>query len=95
MSPILGAFNSTVSIHSLIHEINSRLSAMRDVAAYTVENNIPLQDLDRERKVLFLSQTDAENAGLDPQSLMPHMQAQMNVAKAIQYRYMAEWLSLP
>jgi chorismate mutase len=95
MSPIFEAFNSTVSIHSLIHEINRRLSAMRDVAAYKAEYNLSVEDLDRERKVLFLSQTDAENAGLDPQSVMPYMQAQMNVAKAIQYRYMAEWLSLP
>lgn len=95
MSPIFEAFNSTVSIHSLIHDINRRLSAMRDVAAYKAENNLPVEDLDRERKVLFLSQKEAENAGLDPQSALPYVQAQINVAKAIQYRYMAEWLSLP
>jgi chorismate mutase len=95
MNPIFKASNNTVSIHSLIDEINRRLLVMREVAAYKAENNLPVEDLARERKILSLTQIDAENSGLDPQSVMHYMQAQMNVAKAIQYRYMAEWLSLP
>ena len=41
------------------------------------------------------TQKVAENLGLDPESVKPFIVAQMSAAKAIQYRYRADWLAAP
>lgn len=75
--------------------INQRLSYMKDVAGYKANNHLAIEDLPQEAKVLSSSVLEAEKLGLEGESVKPFIQAQMDAAKAIQYRYRAEWLSVP
>ncbi|CDH24414.1 chorismate mutase [Xenorhabdus bovienii] len=75
--------------------INQRLSYMKDVAGYKANNHLAIEDLRQEAKVLSSSVLEAEKLGLDGESVKPFIQAQMDAAKAIQYRYRADWLSVP
>lgn len=75
--------------------INERLSYMKDVAGNKAENHQPIEDLEQEKKVLEKSVTDADSLGLNGETVKPFIQAQMDAAKAIQYRYRADWLSVP
>lgn len=74
--------------------INQRLSYMKDVVGYKANNHLPIEDLSQEAKVLSGSVIMAEKLGLDGESVKPFIQAQMDAAKAIQYRYRADWLSV-
>ena len=80
---------------ALFAAINDRLSLMEDVALYKANNNIPVEDLPREQVVLADTQTSAAEAGLNPQSVQQFFAAQIAVAKAIQYRHLADWQSAP
>lgn len=73
--------------------INQRLTYMQDLALFKVRNHSAVEDLIREQQVLEKALVDAQQAGLQPDSIADFFQAQMDAAKAIQYRYMAEWLS--
>lgn len=84
-----------VSLPSFSSAMNQRLLVMKDVAGYKAEHHLPVENLAREQKVISLATEDAMAAGLDPQSVVPFIQAQMDVAKAVQYRYLADWLSQP
>lgn len=75
--------------------INQRLSHMKDVAGYKAQHYLAIEDLPQEAKVLANSVAEAEKLGLDGESVKPFIQAQMDAAKAIQYRYRADWLSAP
>ncbi|MFW6768223.1 chorismate mutase [Acinetobacter pittii] len=75
--------------------INERLSYMKDVAGYKAEQHLPIEDLTQEKKVLDQSLSEAESLGLNSETVKPFIVTQMNVAKAIQYRYRADWLSSP
>lgn len=75
--------------------VNERLSYMKDVAGYKVEQHLPIEDLTQEKKVLDQSLSEAESFGLNSETVKPFIVTQMNVAKAIQYRYRADWLSSP
>lgn len=75
--------------------INERLSYMKDVAGYKANNHLAIEDLPQEAKVLDSAVIQAEKLGLDGESVKPFIQAQMDAAKAIQYRYRADWLSVP
>lgn len=75
--------------------INERLSYMKDVAGYKANNHLAIEDLPQEAKVLDSAVVQAEKLGLDGESVKPFIQAQMDAAKAIQYRYRADWLSVP
>lgn len=75
--------------------INERLSYMKDVAGYKAEKHLAIEDQEQEKKVLLQSTAEAESFGLDGQSAAPFIIAQMDAAKAIQYRYRADWLSTP
>jgi chorismate mutase len=75
--------------------INQRLFYMKDVAGYKANNHLAIEDLPQEAKVLANSVVQAEKLGLDGESVKPFIQAQMDAAKAIQYRYRADWLSAP
>src|SRR5471030_1193192 len=86
---------AAVSLPSLSSAMNQRLLVMKDVAGYKAEHHLPVEDLVREQKVMSLAREEATAAGLEPQSVVPFIQAQMDVAKAIQYRYLADWLSRP
>ncbi|MBS0883499.1 chorismate mutase [Pantoea sp. JGM49] len=75
--------------------INQRLSYMKDVAGYKAANHLAIEDLPQEEKVLASAVLQAEKLGLAGESVKPFVQAQMDAAKAIQYRYRADWLSTP
>ena len=75
--------------------INERLSYMEQVALYKNHNNLAIEDLEREQLVIESSKRSAAGQGLDPQSIESFFAAQIAVAKAIQYRHLADWLSTP
>lgn len=75
--------------------INARLSLMEAVALYKANNKIPVEDLLREQVVLADSQAQAARAGLNPESVEQFFEIQIAVAKAIQYRHLADWQSVP
>ena len=83
---------STPSIGNLINE---RLSLMKDVAGYKAQHHQAIEDLQQEKKVLESATADADSLGLKGESVRPFIQAQMDAAKAIQYRYRADWLAAP
>lgn len=79
----------------IIQLINQRMGLMKDIAANKALHHQAIEDLEQEQKVLAASLTQASQLGIDPQSIEPFIHAQMDVAKAIQYRYRADWLSSP
>lgn len=75
--------------------VNQRLSLMKDVAGYKAQQHLPIEDLAQEAKVLASAHAEAGRLGLEPASVRPFITAQMDAAKAIQYRYRADWLANP
>lgn len=75
--------------------INQRLSYMKDVASSKALNHLPVEVLTQEAQVLVDTLKIAASQGIDPVSIKPFIVAQMDAAKAIQYRYRADWLSTP
>lgn len=73
--------------------VNQRLSFMKDVAGYKAQQHLPIEDVTQEVKVLAVSEAAAERLGLVSTSVRPLIVAQMDAAKAIQYRYRADWLA--
>lgn len=74
--------------------INQRLGWMKDVAGYKANNHLAIEDLQQEANVMNASIAEANKAGLDGESARLFIKAQMDAAKAIQYRYRADWLSV-
>lgn len=74
--------------------INERLGYMEAVALYKAQNRIPVEDIERERIVVDDAKAQASTLGLDAESMERFFVAQIDAAKAIQYRYRAELLSL-
>ncbi len=68
---------------------------MKDVAAFKAANDINVFDREREQVVLEKSREQAKQLGLDPESVTAFFTAQMDAAKAIQYRWLAHWLAKP
>ncbi|EXU77332.1 chorismate mutase [Erwinia papayae] len=89
----VAAMAAPASNDEVVSLINQRLSYMKDVAGYKANNHLAIEDLSQESKVLSASVSEAEKLGLDGESVKPFIQAQMDAAKAIQYRYRADWLS--
>ncbi|MCL7998666.1 chorismate mutase [Brucella sp. 21LCYQ03] len=79
-------------IQPLSHLINERLSHMQNVALFKEANHIPIEDLAQEARVIEQSAERAHALGLDPQSVKSFINIQMKAAKAVQYRYRADWL---
>lgn len=75
--------------------VNQRLAYMKDVAGYKAQQHLPIEDLAQEAKVLASTEAEAGRLGLVPRSVRPFIVAQMDAAKAIQYRYRADWLATP
>ncbi|MDV5354793.1 chorismate mutase [Enterobacter asburiae] len=92
------SFSATAAVTadaSLGKLINERLSWMKDVAGAKAQHHQAIEDLAQEQKVLERAVIDAESLGLNGESVKPFIQAQMDAAKAIQYRYRADWLAAP
>ncbi|ABC30635.1 chorismate mutase, putative [Hahella chejuensis KCTC 2396] len=73
--------------------INERLSYMKDVALFKAQKGAPVEDVERERVVLDKAKEEAAGHGVDPTSVSDFFSAQISAAKAIQFRYRADWLS--
>jgi chorismate mutase len=72
--------------------INQRLQSMKDVAMYKARHRLPVEDIGREMLVLEKAKGDAFAVGLQGQSVEDFFRLQIAAAKAIQYRYRAQWL---
>jgi chorismate mutase len=79
---------------SLFQTIDERLGYMEDVALFKAQNRIPVEDIAREKVVLFDAKELASSHRLNPDSMEHFFIAQISAAKAIQYRYSAELLAL-
>ncbi len=79
----------------LFRTINERLSHMEEVAFFKAQNHLPIEDIERERIVIHRAIVSARDKGLDPDSVEDFFNAQISVAKAIQFRYRADILSQP
>lgn len=79
----------------LFNTINERLSYMEDVALFKAVNHLPIEDSPREKRVIASAQISAATQGLDSALIKDFFKAQIDVAKAIQYRYRADLLSQP
>ncbi len=96
---LLGVFSFQASAEitsaELFRTINERLSYMEDIALFKARNHLPIEDIQRENIVLDKAKASAHEHGFDPELVNDFFQAQISVAKAIQYRYRADLLSLP
>ncbi|PCJ24735.1 MAG: chorismate mutase AroQ, gamma subclass [SAR86 cluster bacterium] len=89
-SPVIG---DTMS--DLFSSIDQRLAYMESVALFKAENQLAIEDIERELIVIADAKHMAETEGLSAESVADFFTAQIAVAKAIQYRYRAELLSSP
>ena len=80
-------------IEELFLLINERLSYMEHVALFKERSNLPTEDIEREAVVLIEAVENANKLGLFGPSVESFFQAQISIAKAIQYRYRADWQS--
>ncbi|WP_410210075.1 chorismate mutase [Aquirhabdus sp.] len=83
------------NITDLTALMNQRLSYMKDVAGYKAVNHLAIEDAAQEQKVLDAAAVQAQAEGIDPESIKPFITAQISAAKAIEYRYLAEWQAQP
>ncbi|WP_210203266.1 chorismate mutase [Labrys okinawensis] len=97
VSLILAAQTSSFAagITPLAEKVSHRLSYMKDVAGYKAQNHLPIEDPVQEAKVLDSAKSEAEKLGLDPTTVEPFIIAQIKAAKAVEYRYLADWLAQP
>jgi chorismate mutase len=86
---------AAVTAVELFQTINQRLSYMEEVALFKAQNHLSIEDLQRENIVIDKAKVLANQQGLDPEGIKDFFQAQISVAKAIQYRYRADLLSQP
>ena len=75
--------------------INERLGYMEDVALFKKQAGKPVEDVPRENTVIEKATLKARDEQLDPEFIAGFFRAQIDAAKAIQYRYLADWLSHP
>lgn len=78
-------------LQELALSINTRLSYMKDVAAYKWENRIPIEDKAREVVVIQASQESALQNGLDTLTTRVFFELQITLAKQIQEYWFAKW----
>ncbi len=90
-SLVNGAENETA--RALFLAIGERLAYMEDVALYKAQNHISVEDIEREVVVVENAKLLAVTHGLNAESMELFFLAQIDAAKAIQYRYRAEALT--
>ena len=91
LNKTINAGNS--DIEELFLLINERLSYMEHVALSKERSNSPTEDIEREKAVLMDAVESANELGLFGPSVESFFIAQISIAKAIQYRYRADWQS--
>lgn len=76
---------------ALFDAINARLSYMQAVAAWKVDNDRPVEDLEREAVVLEAARDKAAELGLSGDNVGGFFQAQIDAAKDIQTCWIERW----
>ena len=89
------ALAQTSDIKKFFLLIDERLSHMEHVALYKAENKIAVEDIVREQFVIESAVKSAAELGLFGPSVESFFETQISVAKAIQYRHLADWQSTP
>ncbi|MFL2874754.1 MAG: gamma subclass chorismate mutase AroQ [Pseudohongiellaceae bacterium] len=89
------ALAQTSDIEEFFLLIDERLSHMEYVALHKVKNKIAIEDIVREQFVIESAVKSAAELGLFGPSVESFFEAQISIAKAIQYRHLADWLSKP
>ncbi|ECC8922916.1 chorismate mutase [Salmonella bongori] len=82
---------TSVSLGALSDALNERMLLMKEVAAYKMKYQLPVNDFAREQNVFAEAEEEAKNNGLDPRSVRPFIRSLMDAGKAIQQRYLAQW----
>ena len=77
----------------LYRTIAERLSYMQAVAAWKVENDRPVEDLEREQVVLEAARSKAREQGLAGAQVTGFFEAQIEAAKDIQSCWIDRWNS--
>lgn len=85
---------ANVAAKDLFSTIDKRLSYMEDVALFKALQHIPIEDIARELIVINTAKTSAEGQGFAPETIEDFFSAQMSAAKAIQFRYRADLLTM-
>lgn len=85
----------TSSPTSLGAILKKRLLLMNYIASYKMKHHLPVEDTSQEQLVMVQMINQAERIGLVSSSLVPFVDTQMKVAKAIQYRCKAKWQISP
>ena len=80
------------TLDELFSLMNTRLSLMVDVAYYKAINKLPIEDLKRETELLAMIKKEALMLQLNPELATSFVQLQFNLGKAIQHRYLADYL---
>lgn len=95
---LAGTGESLASEHTLSPELTrfadlivERLHLMKGVAAYKFHNRRPVEDLSREAAVIEAGKAQAGRLGIEPESVTPFLQAQMDAAKRVQHLWIAAW----
>lgn len=86
-------FAASPTAHSIFATMNKRLSYMEDVALYKAQHHKAIEDLPREAIVIKKAGASAKQYHLNARSVERLTRAQINAAKAIQYRYRADLLT--
>ena len=79
----------------LFQLVAQRMALMEDVAHYKFRHQVAVEDLEREQVVLDKALQAAAEAGLDPASVDAYFRMQFQVAKAVQYRALADYMTRP
>ncbi|MDP2558558.1 chorismate mutase [Photobacterium damselae subsp. piscicida] len=71
--------------NKIFNKINEHMSLMPDVAIYKANNNLPIENLEREALILKVSTSISEKRGLDVKSYQIFLGSLISSAKTIQY----------
>jgi chorismate mutase-like protein len=71
--------------------IAERLSVMKSVAAWKRENQVAVEDIEREKVVISRASLAAAESGIQPQSIVAFFAAQIEAAKVIQSCWLQRW----
>ena len=91
LTPLYLGAQSDGNWTTLARLIDTRLSHMRDVAAYKWINKIAIEDKEREALVLNSSQTKARSCGLDTTATLRLFERQIHLAKYLQQSWFDQW----
>ena len=76
---------------AVFESIRDRLALMKSVAAWKALRNVPVEDLEREQKVLQSSVDKAGAVRIDGVTAKAFFEAQIAAAKEIQFCWMDRW----